>query len=146
MGAEHVGLGADFVDQVADAEQELGVDELALAGAETLATGKARFGLEGFTGPDEYPGLVAALKGRGYDGEPLEAILNGTGSESLESHCPHRKAPFTGLFFSRPVSRILSRVTISLGRRLPDGSSGVPGSSAGSLGGACFTLHRTEFG
>src|SRR5437773_617813 len=56
------------------------------------------------------------------------------------------KAPQAGLFFSRPVSRILSRVTISLGHRFPGGSSGVPGSSAGRVGGACFTLHRTGFG
>ena len=56
------------------------------------------------------------------------------------------KAPFPGLFGSRPVSRILSWVTISLGRPLPVGSSGVPGSSAGSVIGTCFTLHRTGFG
>src|SRR6266516_2641472 len=49
-------------------------------------------------------------------------------------------------FLSRPVSRILSWVTISLGRRLRDGSSGVPGSSAGRFVGTCFTLHRTGFG
>src|ERR1043166_527510 len=52
----------------------------------------------------------------------------------------------TGLFRSRPVSRILSWVTISLGLRLPGGSSGVPGSSAGRVIGTCFTLHRTGFG
>ena len=58
MGIEHVGLGADFVDQVAGAAR------------------KARFGLEGFTGPDHYPALVIALTGRGYDGDRLEAILS----------------------------------------------------------------------
>ena len=51
-----------------------------------------------------------------------------------------------GLRVSRPVSRILSWVTISLGRPLPVGSSGVPGSSAGRVIGTCFTLHRTGFG
>src|SRR5215216_2591227 len=51
-----------------------------------------------------------------------------------------------GFSFSRPVSRILSWVTISLGRRLRGGSSGVPGSSAGRVVGTCFTLHRTGFG
>ena len=35
---------------------------------------------------------------------------------------------------------------ISLGRQLPDGSSGVPGSSAGCVNGTCFALHRTGFG
>ena len=49
-----------------------------------------------------------------------------------------RSPALAGLFGSRPVSRILSRVTISLG--------GVPGSSAGRVNGACFTLHRTGFG
>jgi hypothetical protein len=51
-----------------------------------------------------------------------------------------------GFSFSRPLSRILSRVTIPLGRRLHGGSSSVPGSSAGHLDGACFALHRTGFG
>src|SRR6478735_2387774 len=59
----------------------------------------------------------------------------------------NEKAPqFAGLSGSRPVSRILSWVAISLGRRLRDGSSGVPGSSAGRVVGTCFTLHRTGFG
>ena len=51
-----------------------------------------------------------------------------------------------GSLRSRPVSRILSWMTISLGRRSPDGSSGAPGSLAGSVSGACFALHRTGFG
>jgi membrane dipeptidase len=62
MGIEHVGLGADFVDQVVSLGQS--------------PDGKASFGLEGFTRPDEYPALVAALRDRGYDGERLEAILS----------------------------------------------------------------------
>src|SRR5262249_25936784 len=53
---------------------------------------------------------------------------------------------FAGAFCSRPVSRILSRVTISLGDRLPSRSSGVPGSSAGRVVGTCFALHRTGVG
>src|SRR6478735_285929 len=57
-----------------------------------------------------------------------------------------KKPCFQGFFGSRPVSRILSWVTISLGRQLPDGSSGVPGSSAGRVIGTCFALHRTGFG
>src|ERR671923_3076381 len=58
----------------------------------------------------------------------------------------YRKPRLRGVFRSRPVSRILSRVTIHLGRRLRDGSSGVPGSSAGRVVGTCFALHRTGFG
>src|SRR6188508_3300119 len=50
-----------------------------------------------------------------------------------------------GFSVSRPLSRILSRVTIPLGRELPHGSSGVPDPSAGRVNGICFTLHRTGF-
>ena len=57
-----------------------------------------------------------------------------------------KKPCFQGFFCSRPVSRILSRATISLGDRLPGRSSGVPGPSAGSVIGTCFALHRTGFG
>jgi microsomal dipeptidase-like Zn-dependent dipeptidase len=37
---------------------------------------KERTGLEGFTGPDDFPALVAALQRRGYDGARLDAILS----------------------------------------------------------------------
>ena len=37
-------------------------------------------------------------------------------------------------------------MTIHLGRRLPGGSSGVPGPWAGHLNGTCFALHRMGFG
>jgi hypothetical protein len=59
MGTEHVGIGADFVDQ-------LGPDE----------DTKARLGLHGFTGPDAFPALLAALRERDYQGERLEAIMS----------------------------------------------------------------------
>jgi membrane dipeptidase len=62
MGIEHVGLGADFVDQVVSLGQS--------------PDGKSSLGLENFTRPDEYPALVAALRERGYDGERLEAIMS----------------------------------------------------------------------
>ena len=60
MGIEHVGLGADFVDQVVTLGQS--------------PDGKSSLGLEGFTRPEEYPALVAALQGRGYEGDRLQAI------------------------------------------------------------------------
>jgi membrane dipeptidase len=60
MGVEHVGLGADFVDQ-------FGPDRVA----------KSRFALEGFAGPEDFPFLVSALQQRGYDGRRLEAITSG---------------------------------------------------------------------
>jgi membrane dipeptidase len=59
MGIDHVGLGADFVDQV-------GPDRVA----------KSRFALDGFAGPEEFPSLAAALEGRGYEGLRLEAIMS----------------------------------------------------------------------
>lgn len=62
MGIEHVGLGADFVDQVVSVGNS--------------PDGKSSLGLEGFTRPDEYPGLVAALRTRGYDGKQLDAIMS----------------------------------------------------------------------
>jgi len=77
MGIEHVGLGADFVDQLQAAESELSDEDMAPAMAEALGAGKGRFGLEGFTGPEHYPLLVERLRVRGYEGEQLEAILGG---------------------------------------------------------------------
>jgi membrane dipeptidase len=74
MGIQHVGLGADFVDQVTRIEQQRGVNEVPYAG--TVALTKTRLALEGFTAPDDYPSLVGALRRRGYDGERLEAILS----------------------------------------------------------------------
>jgi membrane dipeptidase len=75
MGIEHIGLGADFVDQVAQTEQGPGLKEV--LDAETVPVDKSRLGLEGFRGPDDYPALVAALRGHGYDGGRLEAIMSG---------------------------------------------------------------------
>jgi membrane dipeptidase len=88
MGVEHVGLGADFIDQVADAEQERGIDEAPPARAAGVVAAKARWGLEGFTGPDDYPALVDALEGRGYEDERLEAILNGNWLRVLGGSLP----------------------------------------------------------
>ena len=59
-GIEHVGLGADLPDQVDPTEPV-----------------KARFALDDFTGPEDFPSLVAALRGRGYDADRLEAITSG---------------------------------------------------------------------
>ena len=64
MGMEHVGLGADFIDQVPQ------------QGDDIDATVKPSLGLEGFTAPDDYPTLVAALRVRGYDDDRLEAITS----------------------------------------------------------------------
>jgi membrane dipeptidase len=60
MGIEHVGLGADLPDQVDPTEPV-----------------KARFALQDFTGPEDFPSLVATLRQRGYAGDRLEAITSG---------------------------------------------------------------------
>ena len=70
MGVEHVGLGADFVDQVRSSET------------------KFQLGLEDFAGPEDYPALVNALRERGYDGEPLEAITSGNWLRVLRETLP----------------------------------------------------------
>jgi membrane dipeptidase len=59
MGIDHVGLGADFVDQV---------------GPNRAA--KSRFALDGFAGPEQFPSVVGALEERGYEGQRLEAITS----------------------------------------------------------------------
>ena len=84
MGIEHVGLGADFVDQVVSLDLPAGVRE----------EGKANLGLEGFTAPDEYPNLVDELRERGYEGDRLEAIMNGNWLRVLRETLPvGSKAP-----------------------------------------------------
>lgn len=79
MGIEHVGLGADFVDQAGQSGH---------ASAHSIVPEKSHFGLEGFTGPEDYPALVAALRGRGYDGGRLEAITSGNWLRVLRATLP----------------------------------------------------------
>jgi membrane dipeptidase len=74
MGIEHVGLGADFVDQVRPSKQ--GHHRYEIPGYELVQAAKTRFGLVGFTGPENFPSLVTALRVRGYDGQRLEAIMS----------------------------------------------------------------------
>jgi membrane dipeptidase len=74
MGIGHVGLGADFIDQVAQAELAAGKSFEGMM-ADAQEAGAGQFALEGFTGPEHYPVLVDALRARGYDGDRLDAIL-----------------------------------------------------------------------
>jgi membrane dipeptidase len=76
MGIEHVGLGTDFIDQVAQAELEAGKTFEGMM-ADAQEAGAGRFALEGFTGPEHYPLLVEALRERGYEDDRLGAILRG---------------------------------------------------------------------
>jgi membrane dipeptidase len=69
MGIDHVGLGADFVDQPRPPEPGTAIDG--------DASVKARLALHDFAGPDDYPFLVDALRDRGYEGKRLEAITSG---------------------------------------------------------------------
>jgi membrane dipeptidase len=87
MGVEHVGLGPDFIDQVARAQAAAGrTFEGMVKDAEEAGGGQ--FGLQGFTGPEHYGVLVEALRRRGYEGERLEAILWGNFLRVLEAALP----------------------------------------------------------
>jgi len=71
MGIEHVGLGGDFIRQLARAK---GMSELRGA---LFPPGMAPdAAIEELEGPAGYPSLVAALERRGYTGDRLEAILS----------------------------------------------------------------------
>jgi membrane dipeptidase len=82
MGIEHVGLGADFVNQVASTIPTL------LPPAEAAEFKSGWFDLEGFVAPDDYPALVSSLRDRGYDGERLEAIAGGNWLRVLRETLP----------------------------------------------------------
>jgi membrane dipeptidase len=73
MGADHVGIGADFMAQIVESGAEPAVQ------ASSLMPDGASFGdaVPGFRGPEDYPALVAALAARGYAADELEAILGG---------------------------------------------------------------------
>lgn len=84
MGIEHVGLGADFVDQVTSTDQ--GSDELRQS--EMAQGAKSCLALDCFRGPEDYPVLVTALQERGYDGRRLEAIMSGNWLRILRDALP----------------------------------------------------------
>ncbi len=87
MGVEHVGLGADFVDQLTPVNERLGPGQLPQS--KTAAQiGKSRFSLEGFRGPEDFPSLVTALRGRDYDGHRLESIMSGNWLRILQGALP----------------------------------------------------------
>src|SRR5207247_6343737 len=72
MGLDHVGLGGDFIRQVALA---LGLGDQAAA---LLPDGTSIADpIQGLAGPEDYPALVEALRRRGYDGDALQSILSG---------------------------------------------------------------------
>jgi membrane dipeptidase len=85
VGIDHVGLGADFIRQVA---RSLAVqtppDALLPAGMEMDAT------IEDLAGPEDYPNLVAALRERGYEGDRLDAVLGGNFVRIFQKALPDR--------------------------------------------------------
>jgi membrane dipeptidase len=87
MGAEHVGIGTDVIDQVTESELAHGNELLPIVvGARDAGGG--RLGLRDFTGPEHFPALVAALRARGYEGERLEGILSGNLRRILDRTLP----------------------------------------------------------
>lgn len=87
MGIEHVGLGADFIDQVIEAERARGkqLEEMTL---EAMQAGGGVLAIRELTGPADYPRLVEALRGRGFDGADLDAILHGNFLRVLRATLP----------------------------------------------------------
>ena len=71
MGIEHVALGGDFIRQLVDA----GIVDPAPADALLPPGATLGDALEGLAGPEDYGGLVATLRARGFAGDALEAIL-----------------------------------------------------------------------
>lgn len=69
MGIEHVGLGGDFMPQIAHA---LGLTSLPIP--DDLAPDAA---LDGLAGPEDYPALASALRAHGYDEASVAAIFGG---------------------------------------------------------------------
>jgi membrane dipeptidase len=83
MGVEHVGLGGDFIRQVALALDLADQPAALLPHGLTIADP-----VEGLAGPEDYPALVAELRRRGYEGDELEAILSGNLLRLLRSALP----------------------------------------------------------
>jgi membrane dipeptidase len=73
MGIDHVGLGADFMTQIVESGAEPAFQATSLMPA-GMSFADA---VPGFSGPADYPALVAAMEARGYGTGALEAILGG---------------------------------------------------------------------
>ena len=83
MGSRRVGLGGDFMRQIARATGlGLGADSLLPDGIPLEAS------LDGLAGPEDYPRLVDALKQRGLQGSELADLLGGNFLRVLRSVLP----------------------------------------------------------
>jgi membrane dipeptidase len=87
MGIEHVGLGADVIDQVTQVELAAG-KPLPPVMMEALERGGGRMGLDGFEGPEDYGAIVDGLRARGYEGERLDAITHANFLRVLDTALP----------------------------------------------------------
>ena len=87
MGIEHVALGSDFIDQVIQAELAAG-RPLNPSTQEAMDLGGGRLAIQELVGPGDYPALLEALRGRGYEGERLEAIAHGNLFRVLRAGLP----------------------------------------------------------
>jgi membrane dipeptidase len=85
VGIDHVGLGADFIQQIVRSGAVLTMPGALLP--EGMPIDAA---IEGLAGPDEYPNLVAELERRGYEGRRLEAVLAGNLLRVLSEGLPAR--------------------------------------------------------
>jgi len=73
MGIHHVGIGADFMAQIAASGAEPAVQAGSLM-PDGMSCGAA---VPGLSGPADYPALVREMEARGYSPEGLKAILSG---------------------------------------------------------------------
>jgi membrane dipeptidase len=87
MGVDHVGLGADVIDQVIAAEREAG-KRLEEVVDEAYERGGGRLGLRDFTGPEHYGALLDAIRRRGYDDRAVAAISHGNLLRVLRAALP----------------------------------------------------------
>lgn len=85
MGAEHVGLGGDFIQQIARALGLVLPPDAMLPGGMPVDAA-----IEGLAGPADYPNLVTALRERGLDGEHLDAVLGNSFRRVLRTVLPAR--------------------------------------------------------
>ena len=72
-GIDHVGIGADFMQQIVASGAEPAVQASSLM-PDGMSCGAA---VPGYAGPGDYPALVRALQARGYEDDALHAILSG---------------------------------------------------------------------
>jgi membrane dipeptidase len=87
MGLEHVGLGADFIDQVTEAELAAG-RELEDATREAMRLGGGKLAIRELQGPADYPRLLDALHRRGFGDDDVAALAGGNWLRLLRGTLP----------------------------------------------------------